>query len=82
MSLKTESSVDQTEVQMIVTCKPFAASRRGRHCVLVDIGKFPRVRVWDRGIFSVCHDLSVASQRAIIARARKLVTRCTCDRSF
>lgn len=75
-------SLMQSEVQMMVTCKPFAALPRGKHNVLVDVGEFPRVRVWDRGMFTVCHELSTASQRSIIARARKLAMRCTCDGSF
>lgn len=62
------------EIEMTVTCKPFTSFCRGKYHVLVDIGEHPLVRVWDSigCIYTVCHSLSVASERAIIARARKV----------
>jgi hypothetical protein len=62
------------EVELTVTCKPYTAFGRGKYRVLVELGEHPRVRVWDHigHIFTVCHSLTPASERSIIARARKI----------
>lgn len=62
------------EVKMNVICKPFSSFARGQFSVLVELGDYPRVRVWDSlgKLYTVCHSLSERSQRSIIARARKV----------
>ena len=65
-----------TEIEIQnVNCAPWRNERRAPHCVIVDVGAYPRVRVWDPigKLYTVCHSLTPASERAIIARARKLV---------
>lgn len=62
------------EIKIKALCKPFTAFGRGRYNLLVDVSEQPRVRVWDGvgQIYTVCHALSAASQRSIVAKARKL----------
>lgn len=62
-----------TEIELSVTCKPFTALGRGEYRVLVTLSADPEVRVWNHleHNFTLCHSLSSASQRSIVARARK-----------
>lgn len=62
------------EIELTVTCKPYTTYGRGKYPVLVELGDHPRVRVWDSigHHYTLCHSLSAASERAIVARARKI----------
>ncbi len=62
------------EVKIKMVCKPYTLHAREEYELLVDLDE-PRVRVWDHvgHIYTVCHVLSPASQRAAIAKARRTV---------
>lgn len=66
------------QIDLKVRCKAFPAEGVRHHIVRVDLGKHPRVRVWDSAgeLFTVIHALSPRTERQIIAAARKLAPRC------
>jgi hypothetical protein len=59
--------------EIIVTAKAKAFSAEGvrEHDFLVELGDYPRVRVWDSvgNIYTVCHSLSKSAERRILKLA-------------
>ncbi len=67
--VKTKS---KSEIELSVVCSPWAGVRSAIHTVLVNVGEFPRVRVWDPigKHYTLCHNLTRRSERRIIEIAK------------